>query len=181
MYSSHPRRPIRPKTLAAGLFALMMLVGCAPDCDRDLNHHTHVAQGHPVASERERSIEALRRALKVCEIPRDGIVLPGAEPPAHAAHIFLLLGELDAAIDALQSDRYSLSDDQQFVLLGYAVQHENDDYLEALLNVGLDPNAELGNTGVTVMFDATHAGIEAPARTCSAAAPAKRLWEALLW
>ena len=150
---------------AAYLLALLVSAGCAPTCGRELGHHAKVAQFHPDAVVRERSTNALRRAVHVCDIPSDGIRMPGtAEPPTHAAQIYLMLGELDAAIAAVESDEYTMSDMQQYVLLGYAVRHENDDYLEALLNAGLDPNAELGDTRVTVIFDAIHAGPDAPAR-----------------
>ena len=85
---------------------------------------------------------ALKRTLYVCQIPREGV----RQPPGgsiHAAHVYFLLGDIDAAAESLESGRYPISDEQEFFLLSYSVLHENDRYLNVLLDAGLDPKAAI--------------------------------------
>ena len=141
---------------------LLSLAGCTEYCGQRLSSLVTLAQDSD-APKNAKYVSALKRTLIVCPIPNEGVEQPPGGP-IHAAHVYFILGDIDAASDLLETGKYPMSNEQEFFLVSHAVVHENDQYFKALLDAGFNPNASLPGTGVTVFMDAAHAGPNATTR-----------------
>lgn len=141
---------------------IALLTGCSEYCENRLSSLVTLAW-HYEATENAKYVNALRRTLLVCPIPSDGVRQPPGDS-VHAAQVYFLLNDLDSATESLRSDRYSFSDEQRSYLLSYAVIHEDDRFLQVLLDSGVDLRVAYPETGVTTLMDAAHAGTKAAAR-----------------
>ena len=141
---------------------LLSLVGCSEYCEDRLSSLVILAQ-HAEASKSEKYMGALRRTLYVCPIPKTGVKQP-LGGSIHAAQVYFILGDTEAAAEALESGAYTMSGEQEFYLMSHAVVHENSDYFRVVLDAGLNPNASLSGTGVTVFMNAAHAGSNSDTR-----------------
>ncbi len=135
------------------IFFFAFLSGCAEYCEDQIESALFEYQWSP-DSRKSESLGGLSRALWICNIPERGVA-DRFGYYTHAAQIYFILNRYEDASEALDSDDYTLSEDQTFDLLSFAVTHNDGQVLDIVLSAGLDPVVLQPNIGTTVLMHAS--------------------------
>ena len=138
------------------IVSLTISVGCSANCAERLETDWFEYQWSPKFSKQEK-LETLRRTLRFCEIPKEGV--SDKFENVHAAQLLFVVGRYDDAAAAIGSDDFVLTDGQKFDILSFAVMAEDSQILDIVLSSRIDPNIRQPRLETTALMHASQASI----------------------